>query len=343
MFGDVIVAGHVCLDAVPELSAVPSVKAGSLSLIGAMTLRIGGCVGNVARDLAELKVPVRLAAALGDDDLAPVLLSMLARHGLDASRLTRTPGTGTSYSVVVEAPGLDRAFWHYVGANALFDGAGIDFAGAAIFHLGYISLLPRLYGNGGLAGLELLQAAKTAGVTTSVDTAVVDPRSPAATVDWAELCRRWLPAIDICTPSLDDLESMGLPEPAGPRDALACGRWLVERGAGVALVTAGSGGMCLVSAPEERLALGGRALSVQAGVWANQETWSTAATVEVHSTTGAGDAAAAGLLWAMLGRAAPAAALEMAVSCAGQRVAGAVRLNAVWPDTDERTVMEAET
>jgi sugar/nucleoside kinase (ribokinase family) len=340
--GDVIVAGHVCLDLVPGLSAVPSVVPGSLTDVGGMTLRIGGCVGNVARDMVDLKVPVRLAAAVGDDDLAPVLLSMLASHGLDVSRLTKMSGAGTSYSVVIDAPRVDRAFWHHVGANAHFDGADIDYDDAVMLHLGYVSLLPRIYGNHGSAGLHLLQTAKAAGVTTSVDTAVVDSRSPAGAVDWANLCRLWLPLIDICTPSLDDLASMNLPEPCSSRDALACGRWLIDLGAAVALVTAGSAGMCLVTAPEGRLARGGRALSGQAATWAGQEISREAAVVDVRSTTGAGDAATAGLLCALLQGAAPADAVDLAVSCAGQSVSGVHQINAGRPSNDHQRALVSE-
>ena len=329
MPGDVIVAGHVCLDIVPVLSGVPSVIPGSLTDVGMMKIRVGGCVGNVARDLTELDLPVRLAAALGDDDLAPVLLAALARHGLPVSQLQRLVGTGTSYSVVVEPHGLDRAFWHHVGANAFFDGADMDFAGADVLHLGYVTLLPRMYADGGERGLRLLRAAKAAGVTTSVDTAVVDPRSAAATIHWPALLGRWLPEIDICTPSLDDLLSLGLAATgvSGAPGVLACARRLVAGGAGLALVTAGSAGMCLVTGSERRLAAAGAALAGRTRAWADHEVWCPAAEVEMRSTTGAGDAAAAGLICGLLRGASPADAVALAVSCAAQRVAGAARLD----------------
>ena len=332
MPADVVVAGHVCLDLVPELPAVPSVAAGSLTDVGGMSLRLGGCVGNVARALAELDVPLRLATAVGDDDLAPVLLGLLVRHGLDVTGVPRLRDAGTSYSLVVEAPGLDRAFWHHVGANARFEGSQVDLEGATLLHLGYVTLLPSLYADGGRAGLELLRTARTAGVTTSIDAAVVDPRSAAAAVDWGGLVRQWLPSVDICTPSLDDLVSMRLAGPTGggsaDADALEWARWLVAGGAAVALVTAGSDGMALATGSAQRLADGGRALAPHAPAWAEQALWRPAGDVVVRTTTGAGDAAAAGLLCALLRGEPPGAALELAVSCAAQRVAGADRLDA---------------
>lgn len=326
--GDVIVAGHVCLDIIPGLPVPPSVRAGSLTHIGAMTLQTGGCVGNVAPDLAELNVPVRLAAALGEDDLATTLVALFKRRGLDVSHLRHVPDVGTSYSIVIDAPEMDRSFWHYVGANECFDGADIDFRGAAILYLGYVTLLPRLYGDGGRGALELLQVARAAGVTTCVDAAVVDPQSPAASVDWLAVCDRLLPAVDICTPSIDDLESLRIPESDRPRGPLEWGRWLVDRGAGAALVTDGAAGMCLVSGSADRLTSAGAAFPpAQAATWADLEMSCDAAPVDVRSTTGAGDAAAAGLLCALLQGAAPAEALALAVSCAGQRVSGHPRLH----------------
>ena len=317
----------------------------SLTDAGAMTMRVGGCVGNVARDLVALDMTVRIAACVGDDDLAPVLLAVLEREGLEIGQLRRVPLTGTSYSVVVEPPGMDRSFWHHVGANASFDGAALELDGATLLHLGYVTLLPRLYSDKGDVGLALLRTVKEAGVTTSLDTAVVDPRSSAGRVDWAALLALWLPWVDVFTPSLDDLVSMGLPAVSDNRSALAAGRWIVARGAGVALVTAGADGMALVTGSVERLGLGGRALSGQAAAWADREHWVAATDVTIVSTVGAGDAAAAGLLCGLLRGAAPDAALELAASCAAQSVSGATRLhrNPTTDPTDDEGGTTSDT
>ncbi len=72
-------------------------------------------------------------------------------------------GSATSYSVVVQPPGADRVFWHHTGANATYDGAGLDVSGLDLLHLGYPALLPALLTDGGAPLAALLGRARAAG------------------------------------------------------------------------------------------------------------------------------------------------------------------------------------
>lgn len=336
----VTVAGHLCMDLVPPLAA-PLPDPGELVDAGPLELRLGGCVANTGLALAALGAPVRLAALVGADLLGDAVRAMLAGRadtGLSV-QLDRVTTAGTSYSVVLQPPGVDRRFLHHVGANAVFDGGGLPPAGTDLLHIGYPQLLPRLLESGGAGLAELLRRSRAAGVTTSVDFATV---APARVGDhpWPELVARWAPDIDVLTPSVADLrpafpEAPEAPEAsedladlagnagnAGFRAAAWLADALVDAGVGIAMVTAGPAGMCLRSAGAERLRGGGAVLASLPEEWADQRTGTAAPATAPVRTTGAGDTATAGLLFGLLAGWWPAAALRLAASAASWHVAG---------------------
>src|SRR5204862_2738900 len=112
--------------------------------------------------------PVQVAGAAGDDELGATLVRLLTARGLGTGQLRLRPGRSTSYSLVLEPPGVDRSFWHHVGANAEFDGTGVDLSGVDLLHVGYPSLLPAMAADGGAPLAALFMRARAAGVTTSL-------------------------------------------------------------------------------------------------------------------------------------------------------------------------------
>jgi sugar/nucleoside kinase (ribokinase family) len=269
--------------------------------------------------------PTRLVADVGDDDLGEMLVGLLDRAGATTSGITRRPGRSTSYSIVVEPPGSarERSFWHHVGANADFDGSSLDLGGAGLLHLGYPSLLPALWSDAGARWIALLGQARAHGCVTSLDLATVDPASPAAGVPWRELLARVLPLTDIVTPSTDDVATaLGTAAATDADAALEVAHGLVDLGAAVVMLTAGAHGLFLVTAPAHRLEAAGLALSEQALAWADRELWMPSVAGPVRTTTGAGDAAAAGLLRAVLDGCTPEEAAQAASNAAAARMAG---------------------
>jgi sugar/nucleoside kinase (ribokinase family) len=171
-----------------------------------------------------------------------------------------------------------------------------------ILHLGYPPLLPALLDHDGSPLLDLLQEARGRGITTSLDLAVVDPRSKAADVNWRRVFTKIMPYVDLATPSIDDLTS-ALSITQAPDDDLVeeCARHLLDDGCAVAVVSAGSRGAYAVSAGADRLAAAGGALSPLRSRWSSTAEWVPAAAPRrVVSTTGAGDAASAGLLYGLV-------------------------------------------
>jgi sugar/nucleoside kinase (ribokinase family) len=297
----VLVAGHLCIDITPELTGVPELVPGQLYEIGSAELTLGGCVANTGLALATAGVPTRVCARVGNDPLGEIARRLLAEQGVDLEGVTTTEGTATSYTIVLQVPGRDRTFWHHPGANAVFTGQEVSLDGVDVLHFGYPPLLPSLLTDDAAPLLNLLKEARSREITTSLDLAVVDPRSGAAEVDWRGIFARIMPYVDIATPSIDDLTS-ALAITQTPDEDLVeeCARRLVDDGCAVAVVSAGARGAYAVSAGTDRLAGAGAALSSVRSTWSSMAEWVPAAEPRVVvSTTGAGDAASAGLLYGL--------------------------------------------
>ncbi|MEV6432858.1 carbohydrate kinase family protein [Nocardia sp. NPDC051463] len=315
------VAGSICLDLLPRLPRGLILEEGALNNIGPLAIQAGGSVANTGLTLAAIGSDVVLTADIGDDLFGSMLQAQLAETHARLE-LNKRSGRTTSYSVVLEPPAQDRMFFHHVGANVDFDGTAVQPSAADVLHLGYPPLLPALTADGARPLRTLLERARAVGVTTSIDMAYVDPQSPAGAIDWPKLLADTLPLTDVFTPSLDDLSStLGLVIDSDPHSLVTTAQSLVDRGAAIVLLTAGAAGLALATGSRHRLA----ASPVTAAVsdqWADQRLFSPAAPVNVVRTTGAGDAAAAGLLDALLRRRGPRLALACAAHTAAVRVRG---------------------
>jgi ribokinase len=97
----VLVVGAVNLDTVLHVARLPhegeTVLATSSQRVG------GGKAANQALAIARAGCPVRLWAAVGDDDAAGVALAGLAEDGVDLSLVVRTTVVGTGIAIVCVA------------------------------------------------------------------------------------------------------------------------------------------------------------------------------------------------------------------------------------------------
>lgn len=318
----VLVAGHLCLDFIPVIDSDPGHEPGALYLVGPMEVRLGGAVNTTGAALRTLGTEVAFAAATGNDTLASVQRDLLARKGIDHTRMVEVDST-TSYSIVLQPPGVDRTFWHHTGCNDLFDGAALDVEGFDLLHLGYPNLLPALLTDDGEPLRALCERAHGAGVVTSVDLAVVDAAQRERTAAWRAFLAHTGPGIDILTPSIDDLESaVGWGLPVDAHGLAEAARRLVEHGVAVAMVTGGTAGVHVALTPDAgRLAAHPRLAHLAAEAGTSHQV--DAVPVErVAGTTGAGDTATAGFLDAVLGGAPLLEAGRRAVTLAARHVAG---------------------
>lgn len=310
----VVVAGHICLDLAPQ-AKVLSLEPGRLSEIGPLSITLGGSVANTGRALAALGHRVVASTRVGDDELGRIAAGLLADSGVDGAPIL-TPGSHTSYSIVLEPEGSDRSFWHHVGANARFDGSETE-VDADLVHLGYPSLLPALVGHDAAGLRTLLTRARRSGATTSLDLAVVDPSD---TADWRRILSAVMPLVDVVTPSADDLRS-ALREPEASAADLV--ELLLGWGAGIAAVSDGARGIRLGAATSGRLTAGGAVLRSLADRWAEARVHRPASALNRHVTTnGAGDAATAGMLSAILRGESPEVAAATAAATAASVIQG---------------------
>ncbi len=316
------VVGHICIDLTPAITDAARLAPGRLIDVGPLAVSLGGCVANTARALSNLGLSSRIHATVGDDDLGRLVADKLAEiDGVVGSpRIVR--GSSTSYSLVLEPAGSDRTFWHHTGANDLFDGADVDLNGIDALHIGYPSLLPRMLDDDAELLLRLLRRARAAGVTTSIDLAVVDPDDTGR--DWESILRAVIAETDVISPSLDDLTSALGPSSAAGGGLAEFAARLLSWGAAVVAVSDGSAGMLLRTADAARLSRAGRLLAPLADAWADATVRMPPVAVEtVVTTNGAGDALTAGLLSAIADESSPQVACSVATAAAAAVVSGA--------------------
>jgi len=208
-----VVAGHICLDIMPDLSCCATMPAhallqpGKLLNVGPADVHTGGCVANTGLALHRLGIATRLVARVGEDVFGNMVQERLAAEGADCA-LIRDPGAATSYSVVLAPPGVDRMFLHHAGANERFTDSDVpdDVLGdATLLHVGYPPLMTGMLSDRCEGLYRLLTRARALGVATSMDMAAIDPDSPAAQVDWADALERLIPLVDFFLPSAEEL------------------------------------------------------------------------------------------------------------------------------------------
>ena len=320
----IAVAGHLCLDITPLQAERARINPGSLFDVGPLSVTLGGCVANTGGVLADLGAAVVPYATIGDDELGGLLREKLNAKGFDNPRLAISSDLTTSYSLVIEQRGSDRTFWHHTGANAGFDGLAVEPAGHAVVHVGYPPLLPGVLAEGGRKLTDLLSRVRSAGVTSSLDLAVVDPNSSVGALDWDVILASAFSHSDIVTPSLDDLTSAwGIEEEYSPALVDRLAHRLLDYGVAIVVISAGTHGLHLRTATKDRLKKGGALLAPHSDTWADQSLSMLPLPVENTVTTnGAGDSSTAGLLFGLSQGATPAQSATLAIACSAAVISG---------------------
>ncbi|NJC24477.1 sugar/nucleoside kinase (ribokinase family) [Arthrobacter pigmenti] len=320
----IAVAGHLCLDITPPLGDTVRLKPGQLVEVGQLSITLGGSVANTGRALADLGAAVTPYASIGDDELGALLLSKLDAQGFGTPRLNVSSQLATSYSLVIERPGVDRTFWHHTGANDEFDGTFVRVEGHDLLHVGYPTLLPGVLTDGGRPLHTLLARARAEGVTTSIDLAVVDRTSSVGSLDWHSILELAFSECDIASPSFDDLTSaLRIDEPYSLALVDRLADRMLDQGVAIVAISAGGHRLRLRTGSAARLRRGGRVLAPLAETWADQALTVPPLWVDNPITTnGAGDASTAGLLFALSGGATPTLAAALAAASSALVISG---------------------
>lgn len=345
--GGIVVAGHVCLDVIPQLSAAVDVRPGTLTHIGPAATATGGAVANVGLALHRLGVPVSLIGRIGDDVFGREVLRLLSHHGPALVRqMSVHRGAVTSYSLVISPPGVDRSFLHCPGANDEFGAADVDpeeLGGARILHFGYPPIMRRTYADGGQEVSQIFAAAQRRGIATSLDLCAIDPASDAGKVDWRAWLATVLPHVDLFLPSLDEtLTALRMPATNDRPDVDTLRRVADELhtlGAGVIVLKLGADGLyAKASGDAARLKKIGGGLLEDVPAWRGREFVAPCFRASVVGTTGSGDCTIAGFLAAVLRGASLERALVMATAVGACSVEAADAVGGVcrWDEVERR-------
>ena len=337
---DAVVAGHLCLDVIPDLSNIAAdefqrlFQPGRLLEVGAVSYSTGGAVSNTGLALHKLGISTRLMGKIGEDLFGSAIRQVIA--GFDPELTAGTivdKNAQTSYTIIINPPQMDRIFLHDPGANDHFyaDDIRTDLLAASrLFHFGYPPLMKSMFENEGAELAEIFERAKQTGVTTSLDLSLPDVSAASGQAPWSVILRKTLPNVDVFLPSIEEILFMlrretyeQLRDEAGSVDFLPLITPAILRdiaaelhGFGIAIVgiKLGYRGFYLSTADAETIAGMGRAAPSNPARWADLEYWAPIFDVDVVGTTGAGDATIAGFLAALLRDMTPEQALTMATA-----------------------------
>ena len=317
---DVMVAGHIALDILPDMSSLKPeevIGAGKVFEIGRISYSTGGAVSNTGLALHRLGTSVNLLAVVGEDWIGQAIIDYVrGYHPSLGDHIRVVPDAASAYTIVIEPRNHDRTLLTHTG---VYNGFGLDSinldlaAGCKLFHLGYPTLLPRFYADKGESFLELLVAIKRLGCITSIDMSLPAADSPSGRADWPSILQRCLPYIDIFIPSIEEIMFMLRRSDHGrwqseiiarmtPEYLAGLAQELLDLGVGIAGFKVGQRGFYLRTNDDPKRLQFLSTIGQSLQQWTDKEIWHPAYQVQVAGTTGAGDAAYAGFLAALMRR-----------------------------------------
>ena len=205
-----------------------------------------GTAGGAALVAARLGVPTKIVGAVGDDMIGAFVRLGFESVGVDTRLLATRPGERTSTTLLAVETGGTRSSYHAVGAGggAAIDDAVVAAACASTF-VHYAAVGGRSSDGG--PGVELLRAAKAAGVAVTCD--LIGPRRSA--LDELKLL---LPHVDYFMPSAAEATFL-----SGLDDLAAAAELFRSLGAGACIIKNGGRGS-YVSIGAERLTVPAHAI-----------------------------------------------------------------------------------
>lgn len=171
----IIAAGNWIVDHIKTVDVYPVQDA--LANIKTESLNNGGAPFNVLKNLSKMgaSFPLKAIGMIGDDADGRWIKGDCVKNKIDVTKLKIIKGVSTSYTDVmtVESTGR-RTFFHQRGANAFLDVEHFELRNynEKIFHLGYLLLLDKLDevdSDGITSAAKVLRSAQKSGLKTSVD------------------------------------------------------------------------------------------------------------------------------------------------------------------------------
>ncbi len=284
----VLCAGSIVVDQGKLIDVYPAPE--RLTLIKGISASTGGPALNMAVNLRQLGAdfPVALLGAVGDDQNGAFISTECERLGIEIGGLQILSSRATSFTdAMVERDGGRRTFFHHPGANASWmpSAAQVKASNARILHVGSPGLSPAMDApvpGGGNGWSALLELAQQAGMHTNLELVTLGPDQ----MDAARPCLAH--ASSVIINELEAGELTGISAPGGAADRPVDWKALTRMAS--ALIGLGVSEFAVVHFPA-----GCVAAAAGGQVW--QQGSVRLRPAQVVSTTGAGDAFAAGVLF----------------------------------------------
>jgi sugar/nucleoside kinase (ribokinase family) len=272
---------------------------------------------------------------VGGDLFGQALVDLLHQHDPSLTEgLIHAPHEPSSYTIVINPPGVDRVFLHCPGPNDTYGADDVrlsDVRGARVFHFGYPPIMRRMFVDDGAELALLMSRVRSTGVTVSLDMSQPDRNAESGRVDWIRILQRSLPFVDIFSPSIDEIVFMldrpyfdAMQRNGAKVDGTLLNRisgQLLEMGAAVVLLKLGDKGLYLrSSANPERIAHMGAGGPAPIADWTGRELLAPCFIVDVVGTTGSGDCTGAGFLTGLVRGQSPEQALTSALAVGASSV-----------------------
>ena len=357
---DVVVAGHVCLDIIPQLSneqarAEDLFVPGRLFHVGPASVTLGGCVANTGRALHQLGARTRFVSKVGDDIFGNAILETLKRCDANvAETMIVAPGEATSYSIVLSPPQVDRGILHCPGTNHTFVAEDLNasaWRGSRVLHFGYPPLMQGTLTDQGKGLADKFAAVQSDGLLVSLDMAMPDTSPSATPTDWRQWLGHVLPHVDVFLPSTDELllmlggsgdskanQAVGPAALDGPLLSELAGE-LLDMGVPIVVIKLGDQGLYLrTSAAATRLSNRAEWKDLDWQAWSNRELLAPCFQVKALGTLGSGDCTIAGFLMAMLQGNQPTAVIRYATAVGAFCVQSAEATSSIppWSEVEAR-------
>jgi len=264
---DATIVGLYVLDILGRpVSEIP--KGGDLAYIDELRLTVAGTAGGTIIDCAKLGLSTLAVGAVGDDEKADFVVSVLEKFGADTAGFERIKGVPTSSTILNIRPNGERPALHLRGACDHFlppNKEKLDIFDCKVFHLGGTGLLKKLDGS---VSVELLKEAKENGCITTWDLI-------GASKTTIDIVKPLLPHIDYFMPSIEEASIM-----CGLDDPNDIAKYYLDNGVTNCVLTMGGEGSLFVN---------------------KDETIKTPAfDINVVDTTGCGDAFDAGMITSLI-------------------------------------------
>jgi len=169
-------AGDILVDKVNVIDYFPQM--GTLAHIVGCEQSVGGCVPCTAVNLAKIDraIPISVWGCIGDDEGGRYVSAVLKQYNINTSPITVLSNSSTGFCEVMADLKGDKTFFYSKGANSLFGPEHIDITQLQcnILHVGYLLLLDKFEEPDEVYGTKMarfLHNAQKKGIKVSVDIA----------------------------------------------------------------------------------------------------------------------------------------------------------------------------